>query len=530
MSKQIVFNTEARAAIKRGIDTLCDAVSCTLGPKGRNVIIETMFGGSGQITKDGVTVAKAIELSDPIENIGAQMIKTVASKTVDLAGDGTTTATVIAQAIISEGFKLVAAGVNPTDLKRGIDKAVVIVVENLKKQSQKVGDNIQQIATISANSDEVIGSLIADAFKQVGTDGVITVKDSKTSKTYVEVTEGMTFDRGYISPYFITNSEKMTAELDNPLILIYDKSVSLMRDILPLLEKVAQAGRSLVLICENLDGEALASMVQNKIKGHISFAAIKVPSFGESRKEVLQDIAILTNGTFISVEQGLKLDKAQMEDLGTCASIVIDKDNTTIVGGAGDKEDITLRVTQIKAQIASSNNDDEKAILQERVSKLAGGVAVLYVGAATEIEMKEKKDRVDDALHATKAAIEEGIIPGGGVAYIRAAKVLQNTNIPDSNLDQVMGAEIIMRSIEAPLRKIIENAGKDAGYIIGKVKEGKKDYGYDAKNDNYTDMIKSGIVDPVKVARVALENAASVAGTLLTTECVIASNLNQNQN
>ncbi|RTL56594.1 MAG: chaperonin GroEL [Sphingobacteriales bacterium] len=523
MAKQIFFDIEARNKMKKGVDVLANAVKVTLGPKGRNVVIEKKFGAP-QVTKDGVTVAKEIELEDPIENMGAQMVKEVASKTADLAGDGTTTATVLAQAIISEGLKMVASGANPMDLKRGIDKAVSLVVENLKAQSQTVGNDskkIQQVATISANNDETIGKLIAEAFLKVGKEGVITVEEAKGTDTTVDVVEGMQFDRGYISPYFVTNSEKMEAELQNPYILIYDKKISAMKDILHILEKVAQSGRPLLIIAEDLEGEALATLVVNKLRGTIKVAAVKAPGFGDRRKEMLNDIAILTAGTVVSEEQGFKLENADLSYLGQAASVTIDKDNTTIVGGKGKKQDITARVNQIKAQIENTTSDYDREKLQERLAKLAGGVAVLYVGAATEVEMKEKKDRVDDALHATRAAVEEGIVPGGGVAYIRAIEVLEN-KIKGQIADEQTGMAIIRRALEEPIRILTTNTGVDGSIVVQKIKEGKGDFGFNARTEQYENLFKAGVIDPTKVSRVALENAASIAGMFLTTECVIA--------
>ncbi|MBS1973970.1 MAG: chaperonin GroEL, partial [Bacteroidetes bacterium] len=513
---------DARNKMKRGVDVLANAVKVTLGPKGRNVVLEKKFGAPS-ITKDGVTVAKEIELEDPIENMGAQMVKEVASKTADIAGDGTTTATVLAQSVISEGLKNVAAGANPMDLKRGIEKAVDAVVENLKKQSQTVGSDskkIQQVAAISANNDETIGKLIAEAFGKVGKEGVITVEEAKGTDTTVDVVEGMQFDRGYISPYFVTNSEKMEAELQNPYILIYDKKISAMKDILHILEKVAQGGRPLLIISEDLEGEALATLVVNKLRGTIKVAAVKAPGFGDRRKEMLQDIAILTKGLVISEEQGYKLENADLSYLGTAASVTIDKDNTTIVGGKGKKEDITARVNQIKAQIETTTSDYDKEKLQERLAKLSGGVAVLYVGAATEVEMKEKKDRVDDALHATRAAVEEGIVPGGGVAYIRAIESLEK--LKGANEDETTGIAIVKRALEEPIRQIVVNSGVEGSIVVQKVREGKADYGFNARTEIYENLLKAGVIDPTKVTRIALENAASIAGMLLTTECVIA--------
>jgi len=522
MAKQIFFDIEARNKMKKGVDTLANAVKVTLGPKGRNVVIEKKFGAP-QVTKDGVSVAKEIELEDPIENMGAQMVKEVASKTADIAGDGTTTATVLAQSIISEGLKNVAAGANPMDLKRGIDKAVTKVVENLKAQSQSVGDDskkIEQVATISANSDAVIGKLIADAMARVGKEGVITVEEAKGTDTTVDVVEGMQFDRGYISPYFVTNSEKMEVELQNPFILIYDKKITAMKDILHILEKVAQSGRPLVIIAEDLEGEALATLVVNKLRGTIKVAAVKAPGFGDRRKEMLTDIAILTAGTVVSEEQGYKLENADLSYLGQAASITIDKDNTTIVGGKGTKEDIKARVNQIKAQVENTTSDYDREKLQERLAKLSGGVAVLYVGAATEVEMKEKKDRVDDALHATRAAVEEGIVPGGGVAYIRAIESLEG--FKGENIDETTGIQIVKRAIEEPIRQIVVNSGIEGSIVVQKIKEGKADFGFNARTEVYENLLAAGVIDPTKVTRVALENAASIAGMLLTTECVIA--------
>lgn len=523
MAKQIFFDIEGRNRMKKGVDILANAVKVTLGPKGRNVVIEKKFGAPA-ITKDGVTVAKEIELEDPIENMGAQMVKEVASKTADQAGDGTTTATVLAQAIISEGLKMVAAGANPMDLKRGIDKAVSLVVANLKAQSQTVGNDskkIQQVATISANNDETIGKLIAEAFVKVGKEGVITVEEAKGTDTTVDVVEGMQFDRGYISPYFVTNSEKMEAELQNPYVLIYDKKISTMKDILHILEKVAQTGRPLLIIAEDLEGEALATLVVNKLRGTLKVAAVKAPGFGDRRKEMLQDIAVLTKGTVVSEEQGFKLENADLTYLGQAASITINKDNTTVVGGKGDKKDITARVNQIKAQIETTTSDYDREKLQERLAKLAGGVAVLYVGAATEVEMKEKKDRVDDALHATRAAVEEGIVPGGGVAYIRAIESLE-AKVKGQIADEQTGMAIVRRALEEPIRILTANAGIDGSIVVQKIKEGKGDYGFNARTEVYENLFKAGVIDPTKVSRVALENAASIAGMLLTTEAVVA--------
>ncbi|HEV2479779.1 MAG TPA: chaperonin GroEL [Puia sp.] len=522
MAKQLFFDIEARNRMKKGVDTLANAVKVTLGPKGRNVVLEKKFGAPA-ITKDGVTVAKEIELEDPIENMGAQMVKEVASKTADIAGDGTTTATVLAQSIIGEGLKNVAAGANPMDLKRGIDKAVEKIVESLSAQSKTIGSDknkIEQVASVSANNDTTIGKLIAEAFGKVGKEGVITVEEAKGTDTTVEVVEGMQFDRGYISPYFVTNSEKMEAELQNPYILIYDKKISAMKDILHILEKVAQGGRPLLIIAEDLEGEALATLVVNKLRGTIKVAAVKAPGFGDRRKEMLQDIAILTKGIVISEEQGYKLEGADLSYLGTAASVTIDKDNTTVVGGKGKKEDITARVNQIKAQIETTTSDYDKEKLQERLAKLAGGVAVLYVGAATEVEMKEKKDRVDDALHATRAAVEEGIVPGGGIAYIRAVEALEK--LKGSNEDETTGIAIVKRALEEPLRQIVANCGLEGSIIVQKVKEGQADYGFNARTEKYENLFRAGVIDPTKVTRIALENAASIAGMLLTTECVIA--------
>jgi chaperonin GroEL len=522
MAKEIKFDIEARDALKRGVDALANAVKVTLGPQGRNVVIDKKFGGPS-ITKDGVSVAKEIELEDTIENMGAQMVKEVASKTADIAGDGTTTATVLAQAIVSNGLKNVAAGANPMDLKRGIDKAVSVVVENLKSQSQEVGDSIekiQQVGAISANNDNAIGSLIAEAMDKVKKEGVITVEEAKGTDTYVEVVEGMQFDRGYLSPYFVTNAEKMLADLDTPYILLYDKKISNMKDLLPVLEPAAQSGKPLLIIAEDVDGEALATLVVNKMRGSLKIAAVKAPGFGDRRKAMLEDIAILTGGTVISEERGFKLENATIEMLGTAEKITIDKDNTTIVNGAGNKENITARVNQIKTQIESTTSDYDREKLQERLAKLAGGVAVLYVGAASEVEMKEKKDRVDDALHATRAAVEEGIIPGGGVALVRAADSLGK--LEGDNADETTGIQIVTRAIEEPLRQIVANAGNEGSVVVSKVKEGKADFGYNAKKEEYENMFEAGIIDPTKVTRVALENAASVAGMLLTTECVLA--------
>ncbi|MFN4082390.1 MAG: chaperonin GroEL [Bacteroidia bacterium] len=522
MTKKIQYSVDAREGLKRGVDALANAVKVTLGPKGRNVVIDKKFG-SPAVTKDGVSVAKEIELKDPIENMGAQMVKEVASKTADIAGDGTTTATVLAQAIVTAGLKNVAAGANPMDLKRGIDKAVEAVVENLKKQSQKVGDDnkkIQQVAAISANNDEIIGKLIADAMAKVGKEGVITVEEAKGTETEVKTVEGMQFDRGYLSPYFVTNADKMEAELDNPFILIYDKKVSNMKELLPILEQVVQTGKPLLIIAEDVEGEALATLVVNKIRGSLKIAAVKAPGFGDRRKAMLEDIAILTGGTVISEERGFKLENADLTYLGKAEKITIDKDNTTIINGSGKKEDITARVNQIKAQIETTTSDYDKEKLQERLAKLAGGVAVLYIGAATEVEMKEKKDRVDDALHATRAAVEEGIVAGGGVAYIRAIEALDK--LKGDNDDEATGIAIIRRALEEPLRQIVANAGGEGSVVVNKVREGKADYGYNARTETYENLISAGVIDPTKVSRVALQNAASVASMILTTECILA--------
>jgi chaperonin GroEL len=521
MAKDIKFDIDARDGLKRGVDALANAVKVTLGPKGRNVIISKSFGAPN-ITKDGVTVAKEIELADPLENMGAQMVKEVASKTNDLAGDGTTTATVLAQAIVKEGLKNVAAGANPMDLKRGIDKAVEAIVEDLAKQTKKVGDSsekIKQVAAISSNNDETIGDLIAQAFGKVGKEGVITVEEAKGTDTYVDVVEGMQFDRGYLSPYFVTDSEKMTADLENPYILLYDKKISSMKDLLPVLEPVAQSGKPLLIIAEDVDGEALATLVVNKLRGSLKIAAVKAPGFGDRRKAMLEDIAILTGGTVIAEERGFTMENATLDMLGTCEKITIDKDNTTIVNGSGVPKTIKTRVNQIKSQIESTTSDYDKEKLQERLAKLAGGVAVLYVGAASEVEMKEKKDRVDDALHATRAAVEEGIVAGGGVALVRAKSVL--SKIKTENADEETGVQIVARAVESPLRTIVENAGGEGSVVVAKVLEGKGDFGYDAKSEKYVEMIKAGIIDPKKVTRIALENAASVAGMILTTECAL---------
>ena len=521
MAKKIQFDVEAREGLKKGVDALANAVKVTLGPKGRNVIIGKAFGGP-QITKDGVTVAKEIELEDALENMGAQMVKEVASKTNDLAGDGTTTATILAQAIVKEGLKNVTAGANPMDLKRGVDKAVEAIVKQLNKNAETVGsssDKIKQVASISANNDESIGSLITEAFEKVGKEGVITVEEAKGTDTYVDVVEGMQFDRGYLSPYFVTNSEKMESDLESPYILLYDKKISAMKDLLPVLEPVAQSGKPLLVIAEDVDGEALATLVVNKLRGSLKIAAVKAPGFGDRRKAMLEDIAILTDGSVISEDRGFTLENTTIEMLGSAERVTIDKDNTTIVNGAGVKENIEARVNQIKAQIETTTSDYDKEKLQERLAKLAGGVAVLYVGAASEVEMKEKKDRVDDALHATRAAVEEGIVAGGGVALLRSRKVLEK--ITSENLDEVTGIQIISRAIEAPLRTIVENAGGEGSVVVAKVMEGKGNFGYDAKSETYVDLLKEGIIDPKKVTRIALENAASVAGMILTTECAL---------
>ncbi len=522
MAKDIIFNIDARDRLKKGVDSLANAVKVTLGPKGRNVIIDKKFGAP-MITKDGVTVAKEIELKDPVENMGAQMLKEVASKTADAAGDGTTTATVLAQAIVTAGLKNVAAGANPMDLKRGIDKAVVAVVESLKKQSQKVGDDnkkIEQVATISANNDNTIGKLIAEAMKKVKKEGVITVEEAKGTETTVEVVEGMQFDRGYISPYFVTDADKMQAVMETPLILITDKKISNMKELLPVLEKAVQTGKPILIIAEDVDSEALATLVVNKIRGSLKIAAVKAPGFGDRRKAMLEDLAILTGGTLISEERGYKLENADLTMLGTAEKITIDKDNTTIVGGKGKKADILSRVNQIKAQIETTTSDYDKEKLQERLAKLAGGVAVLYVGAATEVEMKEKKDRVDDALSATRAAVEEGIVAGGGVAYIRSIDALDK--LKGDNEDENTGIAIVKRAIEEPLRQIVANAGLEGAVIVQKVREGKNDYGYNARTEKYENLFAAGVIDPTKVTRIALENAASIAAMLLTTECVLA--------
>ena len=522
MAKQVKYNVEARDILKKGVDTLANAVKVTLGPRGRNVIIEKKFG-SPSITKDGVTVAKEIELKDALENMGAQMVKEVASKTADQAGDGTTTATVLAQAIIAPGLKSVAAGANPMDLKRGIDKAVSAVVGSLQTQSKTVGEDnnkIKQVASISANNDEVIGALIAEAMEKVGKDGVITVEEAKGTETEVKTVEGMQFDRGYLSPYFVTNTDKMEADLENPYILIYDKKISNMKELLPILEKQVQTGKPLLIIAEDLDGEALATLVVNKIRGSLKVAAVKAPGFGDRRKAMLEDIAILTGGTVISEERGFKLENAELDFLGQAEKVVVDKDNTTVINGSGNSSDIQGRVNQIKTQIETTTSDYDREKLQERLAKLAGGVAVLYVGAATEVEMKEKKDRVDDALHATRAAVEEGIVAGGGVALIRASESLQN--LKGDSEDENIGIEIIKRAIEEPLRQICNNAAVEGAVVVQKVREGKDDFGYNARTGAYENLIGAGVIDPTKVTRIALENAASIAAMLLTTEVVLA--------
>ena len=521
MAKEILFNIDARDQLKKGIDTLANAVKVTLGPKGRNVIIEKKFGAP-HITKDGVTVAKEVELSDAYQNTGAQLVKEVASKTGDDAGDGTTTATVLAQAIVAEGLKNVTAGASPMDIKRGIDKAVAKVVDSIKSQAEKVGDNydkIEQVASVSANNDPVIGKLIADAMRKVSKDGVITIEEAKGTDTTIGVVEGMQFDRGYLSAYFVTNTEKMECEMEKPYILIYDKKISNLKDFLPILEPAVQTGRPLLVIAEDVDSEALTTLVVNRLRSQLKICAVKAPGFGDRRKEMLEDIAVLTGGVVISEEKGLKLEQATIEMLGTADKITVSKDNTTIVNGAGDKQNIKERCEQIKAQIAATKSDYDKEKLQERLAKLSGGVAVLYVGAASEVEMKEKKDRVDDALRATRAAIEEGIVPGGGVAYIRALDALEG--FKGDNIDETTGVDIIKRAIEEPLRQIVANAGKEGAVVVQKVREGKGDFGYNARTDVYENLHVAGVVDPAKVARVALENAASIAGMFLTTECVI---------
>ena len=528
MAKDIIFDLKAREALKRGVDELSNAVKVTLGPKGRNVIIDKSFGAP-QITKDGVTVAKEIELSDTVENMGAQMVKEVASKTNDLAGDGTTTATVLAQAIVTTGLKNVAAGANPMDLKRGIDKAVIKVIESLKKQTKQIsdsGDKVEQVASISANNDHVIGGLIAEAMGKVKKDGVITIEEAKGIETYVDVVEGMQFDRGYISPYFVTDTEKMEAVYESPYILIHDKKISVMKDMVGILEKVAQTGRPLMIVAEDVETEALATLVVNKLRGGLKVVAVKAPGFGDRRKEMLEDLAILTGGTVVSEEKGYKLEDTSLDMLGNAEKISVDKENTTIVSGKGKKEDIRARVNQIRAQIETTTSDYDKEKLQERLAKLAGGVAVIYVGAASEVEMKERKDRFDDALNATRAAIEEGIIPGGGVAYLRAVDSL--SKMKGDNEDEDTGVQIIRRALEEPMRQIVENAGLEGSVVVQKVKEGKDSYGYNARTDVYEDLFKAGVIDPTKVARIALENAASIAGMLLTTECVVSEHKDEN--
>jgi len=522
MAKEIQFNTDARNGLKAGVDQLANAVKVTLGPKGRNVVIEKKFGAPS-VTKDGVSVAREIELKDALENMGAQMVKEVASKTADVAGDGTTTATVLAQALIGEGLRNVAAGANPMDLKRGMDKASKAIIEELKKLSREVGDDnskIEQVGTISANNDEMVGKLIAEAMRVVGNEGVITVEEAKGTETEVKTVEGMQFDRGYLSPYFVTNSEKMEAELESPYILIYDKKISTMKDLLPSLEQTAQSGRPLLIIAEDIDGEALATLVVNKIRGSLKVAAVKAPGFGDRRKAMLQDIAVLTGGQVISEETGLKLENVTLADLGTAEKVTIDKDNTTIVNGSGAKEQIEARIGQIKAQIETTTSDYDKEKLQERLAKLAGGVAVLYVGAATEVEMKEKKDRVDDALHATRAAVEEGIVPGGGTAYIRAAA--QVGGLTGVNQDETTGVQIVIRAVEEPLRQIVANAGGEGAVVANAVREGEGDFGYNARTEVFENLFEAGVIDPTKVTRVALENAVSISGMVLITECVIA--------
>lgn len=528
MAKDIIFNMDARDGLKRGVDALANAVKVTLGPKGRNVVIEKSYGAP-HITKDGVTVAKEIELSDAAENMGAQLVKEVASKTNDQAGDGTTTATVLAQAIVNTGLKNVTAGANPLDLKRGIDKAVAAVVKSIQDMAVKVdgsNEKIKQVATISANNDATIGGLIAEAMEKVKEEGVITVEDAKGINTYVDVVEGMQFDRGYISPYFVTNTEKMEAVYENPFILIYDKKISVMKDLLPVLEQTIQTGRALVIIAEDIDGEALATLVVNRLRGSLKVAAVKAPGFGDRRKEMLEDIAILTGGTVISEEKGYKLEDANLQMLGQADKVSINKDNTTIVNGHGDKENIAARAAQIKAQIATTTSDYDREKLQERLAKIAGGVAVIYVGAPSEVEMKEKKDRVEDALAATRAAIEEGIIPGGGVGYIRSIEAIKN--MKGENEDETTGICIIKRALEEPMRQIVENAGLEGSVIVDRVKKGKKDFGFNARTETYENLLETGVIDPAKVSRVALENAASIAGMLLTTECVISNHKDPN--
>ena len=520
MAKIILFDSEAREKLKKGVDTMANAVKVTLGPKGRNVILDKKYGAPS-VTKDGVSVAKEIDLKDPVENMGAQLVKEVASKTADSAGDGTTTATLLAQSIFTHGIRNVAAGANPMDLKRGIDKAITAVVAQLKQDSKPISGSkeIQQVATISANNDNMIGQMIADAMDKVGKDGVITVEEAKGTETEVKVVEGMEFDRGYLSPYFVTNTEKMETELDNPYILIYDKKISSMKELLPILEKVSQTGKPLLIIAEDVDGEALATLVVNKIRGALKVAAVKAPGFGDRRKAMLEDIAVLTGGTLIAEERGYKLENATLDYLGNAEKVNIDKENTVIVNGSGDKNDIQARVNQLKAQIESTTSDYDKEKLQERLAKLAGGVAILYIGAATEVEMKETKDRVDDALHATRAAVQEGIVSGGGVALIRAMEVLENIQV--DNEDQTTGVAIVQASLEAPLRTIVANAGGEGSIVVQKVREGKDDFGYNARTNEYEDLYKAGVIDPTKVTRLALENAASIASLLLTTECVV---------
>ncbi|MDR1973095.1 MAG: chaperonin GroEL [Bacteroidales bacterium] len=522
MAKEIIYDQQAKDRLRKGVDALCDAVKVTLGPKGRNVIIDKKFGAP-QITKDGVTVAKEVELKDVVENMGAQMVKEVASKTNDLAGDGTTTATILAQAIVRTGLKNVTAGANPMDLKRGIDKAVVEVVAGLRSMSQKVDasmEKIEQVATVSANNDSTIGKLIAEAMEKVKAEGVITIEEAKGTDTEVKVVEGMQFDRGYLSPYFVTDTEKMETVFDNPFILLYDKKISTMKDFLPVLEKTVQTGRPLLIVAEDVDGEALATLVVNRLRGSLKIAAVKAPGFGDRRKEMLEDIAILTGATVISEEKGLKLEDADLTSLGQAEKITVDKENTTIVGGKGEKSAIVGRVAQIKSQIEKTTSDYDREKLQERLAKLAGGVAVIYVGAASEVEMKEKKDRFDDALHATRAAVEEGYVPGGGVAYLRCIPALEKLKV--ENEDEKTGVQIILRALEEPLRQIVTNAGLDGSVVVNKVKEGKDDFGFNARTDQYENLLKAGVIDPVKVSRIALENAASIAGMLLTTECVLA--------
>jgi chaperonin GroEL len=529
MAKDIIFDLKARESLKTGVDELSNAVKVTLGPKGRNVILEKSYG-SPTITKDGVTVAKEIELKDPVENMGAQLVKGVASKTSDLAGDGTTTATVLAQAIITTGLKNVTSGANPMDLKRGIDKAVIEVIKSLKKQSKQIGDNaekVMQVATVAANNDSSIGKLIAEAMKKVKKDGVITIEEAKGIETYVDVVEGMQFDRGYISPYFVTDAEKMEVVYENPYILIHDKKISVMKDLLPVLEKVVQTGKPLLIISEDVETEALATLVVNKLRGGLKVVAVKAPGFGDRRKEMLEDVAVLTGGTVISEEKGYKLEDTTLEILGLAEKVTIDKDNTTIVSGKGKKTDIQARINQIKAQIDTTTSDYDREKLQERLAKLSGGVAVISVGAASEVEMKERKDRFDDALNATRAAIEEGIIPGGGVAYLRAIEAIKGMR--GENEDEDTGISIIRRALEEPMRQIVENAGMEGSVVVQKVKEGKGDFGYNARTDKYENLLKSGVIDPTKVARIALENAASIAGMLLTTECVVVENKDDKQ-